>query len=268
MKKTVMIVWISVCLVLPGYVLPASGLSADGSIVPDFAEPNGNGRLTITAGPWPPFTGRDLPFYGAAARVVSDAFALEGYRVDFLFRPWMRAYLEAKTGRVNGSILWRRTREREKHFYYSDPVLSVDIVFFHLKSVPFDWEEIEDLAGFRSGVVNGFKYGNAFDAGVASGRIPADVVASQEMNFRKLLKGRIDYTPVVRQSGYATIQTMFPPDIAGRFTHHSRVLARQKLYLILSRKIWNNARLLREFNRGLFRYHQNGRHQPDLSTAD
>ncbi len=164
----------------------------------------------------------------------------------------MRAFMEAETGLVNGSILWRRTKEREKDFFYSDPVMSVAVVLFHLKSSRFDWKEVKDLERFRSGVVNGFKYKDEFDSAVVSGRITAEVVASQEINFLKLLKGRIDYTPVVLESGYAIVKRRFPPETAARFTHHPIPLSRQKLYLILSRKVRGNQQVLRDFNRGLF----------------
>ncbi len=213
----------------------------------------GDREVTLTAGPWPPFTGEDLGANGIAAKIVSDAFESQGYRVSFLFRPWMRAFAEAKTGQgqVSGSILWRRTKDREKDFFYSEPVITVDVVFFHLKTTLFDWRELSDLQAFRVGVVRGFKYEDEFDVAVGSGLISADLVASQEINFKKLLKGRISIFPVVRQSGYATIEKMFPPETAALFAHHKLPLARQKLYLILSKKVAGNKKILDAFNRGL-----------------
>lgn len=209
--------------------------------------------ITLTSGPWPPFTGEDLDHFGLAAKTVSDAFEREGYAVVFSFRPWMRAFVEAKAGRSRGSILWRWTKAREKTFYFSDPVIMVDIVFFHLKSNRFDWKTLDDLHRVRVGVVNGFKYEDAFDAAVASGGLAAGAVASQEINFKKVLKGRIDITPVVLESGYATLNRLFTPETAALFTHHVRPLARHNLYLILSRKIKENSRVMADFNRGLRR---------------
>jgi len=209
-------------------------------------------EIFITSGTWPPFTGPDLLSYGTAADIISRAFSQKDYKVSFLFRPWMRAFMEAKSGLTDGSILWRRTKEREKDFFYSDPVISVSIVLFHLKSIPFHWKQVKDLENFRSGVVNGFKYKDDFDFAVASGQIPAEAVASQEMNLLKLLKGRIDYTPIVLQSGYATLKQIFPPETCARFTHHPLPLGRQKLYLILSRKVRGNQQVLTDFNQGLF----------------
>ncbi|MCG8617634.1 MAG: transporter substrate-binding domain-containing protein [Desulfobacterales bacterium] len=210
-------------------------------------------QVSLTTGPWMPFTGKDLPGYGHAATLVSAAFRSESYGVEFHFRPWMRAYAEAKAGRANGSILWRRTGERESHFWYSEPVLSVDIVFFHLKSRPFDWETLEDLLTVRIGVVRGFKYEDRFDRALQEGLITAQAVATQEMNFRKLLKGRIDVFPVVKDSGHATIATSFSQEEADRFTQHPKPLARHKLYLILTRHLPENERILADFNRGLAR---------------
>lgn len=214
---------------------------------------SGARAITLATGHWPPFTGKDLKSYGTAADIVSRAFALEDYKVSFVFWPWMRGFKSAQAGQVDGSILWRRTREREKSFYFSDPVISVNVVLFHLKSMPFNWKTIQDLERYRSGVVNGLKYQDEFDAKVNSGELLAETVTSQEINFMKLLKGRVDYTPVILENGYATLKSMFSPETVDMFTHHPVPLARHKLYLILSRKVRGNQQVISDFNQGLFR---------------
>ncbi|MCP4687520.1 MAG: amino acid ABC transporter substrate-binding protein, partial [Desulfobacterales bacterium] len=93
--------------------------------------------ITLTNGEWPPYMSERLEHHGVVSRIVVEAFALEGVRVEYSFFPWIRALSLAKAGAFDGSVVWWKTPEREKDFFFSDPVLDVRYVFFHLKSNPF-----------------------------------------------------------------------------------------------------------------------------------
>ncbi len=228
------------------------------TFVPDMGA-DARETIRVSAGMWPPFTGERLSYHGVAARIVSEALSLEGVDVEYRFQPWKRAYVSAKTGQVHGSILWRYVPEREHDFYYCDPVIKVDVVFFHLKGFEFKWKTLDDLTGIRIGVVRGFNYSDDYTRGVASGKLLVHETNTQEQNFKKLMAGRIQVTPVVRASGYATLEKLFPPSQAVRVTHHPVPLATQELHLILTRIKPENERISRLFNRGLKKLRNNGR---------
>src|SRR5476651_659039 len=108
--------------------------------------------ITLSNGEWPPYLSAAAPFHGPISRIVSEAFALEGVTVQYTFRPWSRAYAEAVSGSVNGSIVWSGPipgADRAKHFYFSDVVFEGESVFFHLKSYPFEWNRFDQLAGIK-----------------------------------------------------------------------------------------------------------------------
>ncbi len=213
------------------------------------AEPKKN--ILLSAGSWPPFTGEHLKNFGTAAHVVSDAFMSQGVRVEYLFRPWKRAFIEAETGVVDGSILWRYTEERARSFYFSDSVSTIKIVFFHLKKFTFDWKSLEDLKGKRIGLVRSFKYSDAFDAILKTGLLEIEYVATQEQNLKKIAGNRIDITPIVLESGYETLKALFAPKEVLDFTHHAVPVAEQSLHLLLSKKKESNKQLMKLFNTGL-----------------
>lgn len=213
--------------------------------------PAGAETVRLVAGPWTPFTGDNLKNHGIAAKIVSDAFKTEGISTEYIFRPWKRAFIEADKGIYNGSILWRKTPDREEKFYYSNPVIKVEIVFFHLKTMPFEWKTLNDLKGYRIGAVNGLKYEDNFDTAMQSRFLKADYIATQEQNFKKLISARIDLTPVVRESGYATIKSILTAEEAKRITSHPLPLATHSLHLILTKSDPENKRILEIFNRGL-----------------
>ena len=217
------------------------------------------GVVRLVAGPYSPFTGEGLQDKGIASKIVSDAFKNEGLQTEIVIRPWKRAFVETKKGKFHGSLLWRKTTDRQSFFYYSDPVVEVQVVFFHLKSKKFNWNKLNDLAGLKIGAVNSFNYDDEFDAAMKSGLLMADYVTTQEQNFRKLLNGRIDITPVVKRSGYATIKEMFTPNEIALITSHPLPLANQELHLVLSKKLPENKKILKSFNRGLKKLKDSGK---------
>lgn len=192
-------------------------------------------------------------FSNKISDIVTRAFELENYQVSFIFRSRLTAYNMAKDGLVDGTIPWRKTKNRNNYFYFSDPLIAADIVFFHLKSKQFNWQQLDDLGKYRAGIVEGMHYEDHFDAAVFSGRLLSQASDNEDVNFKKLLSGRIDYTPVILESGYDTIRKIYPPKTVALFTHHPKPLIRQNFHLILSKQVKDNKKIMADFNRGLNR---------------
>nr|WP_319495162.1 transporter substrate-binding domain-containing protein [uncultured Desulfobacter sp.] len=213
-------------------------------------------KITISTGFEPPQKSSQDPaasFSYKMSDIVTRAFELENYQVSFIFRSRLTAYNMAKDGLVDGTIPWRKTKNRNNYFYFSNPLIAADIVFFHLKSKKFDWQQFDDLGKYRAGIVEGMHYEDRFDAAVFSGRLLSQASDNEDVNFKKLISGQIDYTPVILESGYETIRSIFPPKTAALFTHHAKPLMRQNFYLILSKQIKDNQKIMADFNRGLYR---------------
>ena len=85
---------------------------------------DGERPLSISVGDWPPFFVESEPGQGTVARLVRDIFAAEGYKVEFHFRPWKRAYREAAIGQHDATAIWMHTADRQKDFIYSEPAVS------------------------------------------------------------------------------------------------------------------------------------------------
>lgn len=136
-------------------------------------------QLQISVGDWPPYLSSELKHDGVIAHLISDVFADEGYRVSFRFLPWPRAYADAAAGKFDASAVWMHKREREVDFLFSAPLLDEQFVFFHLKSLPFDWQQFSDLSGMTLGGGLEYSYGPAFDDFLASGKVHMERVASR-----------------------------------------------------------------------------------------
>ena len=217
--------------------------------------------LQISVGDWPPYLSSELKHGGVVAHVISDVFADEGYRVSFRFLPWPRAYADAAAGKFDASAVWMHKREREVDFLFSAPLLEEQFVFFHLKSLPFDWQQLSDLSGMTLGGGLEYSYGPAFDDFLASGQIQMERVASDRQNFEKLLKERIVLYPQEFNVGYAALHSQFSVTEIAKVTHHPKPLLNNLSYLMLPKSLAGSPELLERFNRRLQSYRDSGRYQ-------
>lgn len=223
-------------LILLGFLLPA--------IAPA-------GEVRLTNGDWPPFLSPELPDHGTISRKVRKAFHQVGVNVEFGFFPWKRSLALAAQGSWDGSVAWRKTPERERDFYFSEPLFYCNYVFFHRRQRPIDWRQLAELRGYRIGATLEYDYGPAFRQAWQQRSIQVDVADTDEQNLRKLLAGRIDLFPVTREVGEFLLQTRFTPEEAAQLTYHPRPLLTQPMYLLLNRKRPEHAQLIKQLNRGL-----------------
>jgi len=248
--------------------VPPGQLPITGSTPSDISEDDsGMEVIRLTNGEWPPYLSQDLEHYGVVSRIVTEAFALEGVRVEYSFFPWKRAYELAKEGEWDGSVVWLRMPEREKYFYYSEPAVYCNYVFWHLKSCEFDWDNIEELEGVTIGGTWGYFYEEAFSNLEKAGKVRVEWVSLDELNFEKLLKGRIDIYPQDIYVGHSMLQQNFTPQQIQLLTYHPRSIRVDPMCLILSRKVEKNERLLILFNSGLERLRQSGKLDEYLAEA-
>lgn len=216
-------------------------------------------RIRITSGEWEPYLSEYSLEYGLASHIVSEAFRLEGISIEWGFFPWKRSYELARLGLWDASAVWWPTAESRKDFWISEPVVETSFVYFHLKNKPFDWEKVEDLQGLTIGITLGYDYGTAFMRAMQQGQIIVDANSQDELNYKKLLLGRIDVFPNDLLVGSAQIKNTFPPEIAAGFTHHPKEFERSTLSLILSKKTENGRFYLEKFNSGLEQLKQSGK---------
>lgn len=224
--------------------------------------------LSISVGDWPPYFHEDGDGHGIGARLVRDVFAAEGYEVTFHFLPWKRAYYEAADGKHDATAIWMHTPEREAEFIYSAPVLQERFVLFHRKSSAIDWQEVADLAGLRLGGSIGYSYGPEFDRAIDDHTLTMEWVASPELNFRRLLHGRIDAFPEEINVGYHILRREIERDERQDITYHPTPVLEGESFLLFPRSNPDSRRLARIFNRGLAAFRESGRFGKYFRTQD
>lgn len=218
-------------------------------------------ELKISVGEWPPYLSSELQHNGVISHLISDLLADEGYRVTFQFLPWPRAYAAAAAGRFDGTAVWMHKAEREADFLFSAPLLDEQFVFFHLKSLPFDWQRFDDLTGMTLGGGLQYSYGAQFDAFLAENKVKIERVSNDQQNFEKLLRERVVLYPQEINVGYAALRSHFSTEDQAKITHHPKPLLVNLSYLMLPKSLEESPALLERFNKRLQRYRDSGRYQ-------
>lgn len=223
-------------------------------------------KLTISVGDWPPFFVENKPGQGSVARLVRDVFAEQGYDVTFKFLPWKRAYHEAAVGKCDATAVWMHKKERETDFVYSAPVMKERFVLFHRKDQLTAWQTLSDLSGLTLGASIGYSYGPEFDEAEEKGLLTVEREASTELNFRKLLYGRIDAFPEEINVGYYILRRETDPAKSRRITHHPKPILENESFLLFPRNDPDTERLLSAFNQGLQDFRDSGRYDRYFET--
>ena len=222
-----------------------------------------NEKIRLSSGEWPPYLSAQLPYYGVASHVVSEAFASVGVDVEYGFFPWKRSYLYAKEGKGigdevwNGSLVWIYTEDRAKDFLYSDRIIEDDQVLFFLKETHLDWYKMEGLRGKVLGGTTHTIY-PSLEQEAKKGLFSINRADGYAALFKRLFAHRIDAIPNVKEVGAFFIRTSLTPAQQSQITHSSMVIEQREYHLIFSRKIEGNKRFLSLFNKGLKIIKENG----------
>ena len=216
--------------------------------------------VRITTGEFPPYVSRDLKHQGIVTRIVRESFRMVDITAKFGFFPWKRSKSLAKMGAWDACSFWAKMPSIEKDFYVSDTLLEGPLVFFHSNKTDFDWHSVEDLQGYRIGGVLGNVYGPAIARAEKAGKINIYRLPSEKEALKLLLNGGVEIFPVNREAGFYILQKNFPKKMIRDITYHPNPIRTSHYSLIFSKKLEKNKKLVKRFNKGLYRLKKSGRY--------
>ncbi|MBW3696931.1 transporter substrate-binding domain-containing protein [Vibrio sp. T187] len=211
-------------------------------------------KVILANGEWAPYQSQYLHHSGFVSRVITEAFAEEGYSVEFEFLPWMRGVEKAKLGEIDGTFIWAHSEVREKHFYFSDPVLTLTTSLFHRQGETLEWEKPEDLRKYTIGGVIGYVYG--LEELEELGILNIDRIPNDTGNYYKLTSDRIDIVLEDTDVGLDIIDRL---NLGREIEADPRKLNNRDYALMISRKSKRSRELIEAFNRGLSKLKADGR---------
>lgn len=150
---------------------------------------------------YPPYQGQELPGGGIFDNLAMKVLREAGYKVDLVYRPWMRAMKEAKDGDADAILGVWENEERKQWFEFSPPLIENSMVLICMIQNK-DCKATPDLKGKRLGLSLGYSYPKE----IRESQAIFEYEQTEEMNFKKLIGGRIQYMLVDRSVGYYLMQ--------------------------------------------------------------
>lgn len=188
-------------------------------------------QVRFAIGEWAPYTS-SVGQFNIAEEVVKRAFTSQGYQVQFDYYPWSRALKLASQTEYDGSFPWFPNEQRKLKYIYSQPFLKQKIVFFSHKDANFTWDE---SVNFDNYIVGGTQDYNATNLIRELGILPL-IDTSEENNFRKLVKRRIDLYPAGLTRGKYLLRQLFTLEQAQSIKVGTRPLIEGDMHIIFSKK--------------------------------
>jgi polar amino acid transport system substrate-binding protein len=183
------------------------------------------------------------PFYweengavrGLGVDLLREVFGRMHIKTRLTLYPLKRALEYTRAGRSDGIMILIRTPEREAYLDYTDPVMTVKgLIWSRVGRAggAVDFERLEDLREYKVGATLGYSYGPKFDAILKT--MDVERVASDFLNFKKLLAGRIDIFP----GNEIVAGWLFKrhEEFQGKFVHSDRSFIEWTLHMGVSRK--------------------------------
>ncbi len=214
--------------------------------------------VRISTGEWGPFVSESLNHYGIAPQIITAAFNKVGLKTEYLFYPWTRAMKEAEDQRSDLTGIWFFNDERSERFDYSDNVLSSTNIFFYNKKNPFDWSDFESFPRSKVGVTRGYSYSAQFDEAVEEGLVDVEKTENDELNFRKLLRGRIDAFVMAELVGFDMLKQKFSAADQEKISTHPNKVSSAPLHLLSAKGNAKGKELIGKFNKGMALLKQSG----------
>jgi len=220
--------------------------------------------VKIAIGNWEPFTSKRDKNANMSELIVREAFKLENIDVQFEYFPWKRSYENVLNARYIGTFPWAKTEEREKNFIINkEPIFKEKTVFFHLKDLDFTWNTYDDLKKYRVGGVIGY-----FQAEMLEKHgVKIDYVGTEDLNYKKVLKRRIQIYPTSFFVGYFQINKLFGPVKSALFTNHPKPLTENNFYMLFSKKHPDSKVLSDKLDNGLKKLKAGGQYEKIVDSV-
>lgn len=196
---------------------------------------------------WPPYYGEDLQDGGFMTEITREALKRSGWDYQIEFMNWNRAVnlcLQGKLDMVQGAY---NNAERKEKFLVTDEYASVDVVFFSQKGSNITYTTLEDLKGYKIGLIRGWAYPKAI---TESGFLKTETTETTVSNIKKLLSGRVDLIVGARVAVIDTANKDLPGAM-DRIAALAPPIQQNSLHNLVSKKSVHGPKIAEAFNKGL-----------------
>lgn len=221
-------------------------------------------RLTVSlaTADYPPLIDLRLPNGGVLTQIVVEAFRLSNVEVHLERMPNNRAITGVVRGTYEGSYGWAYNAERGSKLLYSKrPIHANRMVFFQRRDQQYPWVHLADLAPFLIGVTLGNHYSDEFARLQEAGVLRVQQAASDAINMKKLVLGRIDLFPMQEAAGCFLVAQELTPEEQSKVVAQPLAFDTVPVYLVIRRSHPLAQVLIERFDRGFRQLSDSGQLQ-------
>lgn len=132
---------------------------------------------------------------GTDTRTIRQVLYAMGYQPEIRILPWARAEASTRAGTSDMIYSLTYSRNRDRYYHFTAPISQARDVFFKLESRDLEWQELDDLAGFRIGLSAAYSYDPEFMEWLARGNARVTQISHESpelTGLRMVALGRID----------------------------------------------------------------------------
>lgn len=174
----------------------------------------------------------DGEFRGMGPEILRAIAGQLGQPLHFDLFPWARAQSMVAQGQADVLVGPYKSPERLEQFYFSERAFYQDQMVFYARSGTPDWDgQYESLRDKRIVIINGWAYGDEFDA--ARQILNISVTNSVESALTMLALGRVELFATNRRNTEPVIPLL---SLEGKVAPQERVLATQRGYFAFPKR--------------------------------
>ena len=168
-------------------------------------------EMTMATSDWPPYEYvQDGKNVGFATEVLEEVLTKLGYTLKIEIMPWKRATEMAKAGEMDAVYSASENAERAEFLYFPKTALHPsEYVFFIRKADAgkLKFDSLDDIKDHKVGVTRGYAYSDELLKKLDELK-NSEEANSDDLNFEKLVGGRIEYFPAELLNGLFLIKKM------------------------------------------------------------
>jgi len=203
-------------------------------------------NLDLVCSEWEPYVSKNLENMGPLAELVTAAFKKGGYDSEVSTHAWADAIAGAKNASHDGARCAWFSKERNKDFRFSSPIMLNRLSFLKLKSAKISWDRIPDLEPYRFAKLKDGVISKKFDNSGLQIREEKQQIDA----IRLLIGGEVDMVPGDEGEALALIER-YVPESAADLDFVEKSVATNSLHLIISRSHPKSKELISAFNKGI-----------------
>lgn len=223
-------------------------------------------KVTLMVEDYPPYIEKEAKPHGFMTALVAEAFNRMNIRSEVKFGSWWEVETALEDKRVI-SFMWQLNKERNKKWYFSDPIYVQNLKFVATKDFNTDIHQLHSLRNLKLGLIDGLDYGKKIEG--FRHKLSIEPQSSDFAALGALLEGRLKLIVMEPAAAVYLAKKYYGDKAKGKLkfidTPHFDPVP---FYLVCSKNYGNCLGYIKKFNKGLAQLEGDGTRASLIQSAE